>query len=214
MSFAHGVKIENIIAHSKLGLKMDINEVATALHGRVDKEVFPATVGRCRETGTTQSIFESGKLVVVGANTEDRALLGSYIFADTLRREMKLKVSIYNFHLNNVVGCFCVGEPLNLDLFMEDHGLTAQWDPDNFRGLCYKPDGRVSLVLFESGKVIVTGGKATKDLYDSYTDHIHDIRKYIKGKEYRKPVASVSRTRPWLQQQVTTKNKYKRKRKN
>lgn len=211
ISSSHGVKIQNIIAHSKLGVTVDINEVATALHGRVNKELFPAAVGHCRETGTTPSIFESGKLVVVGAYTEDRALLGSYIFADTLRREMHIKVNIYNFDINNVVGCFSVGVPLNLDLFVEDHGLTAQWDPDNFKGLCYKPKGCVSFVLFESGKVIVTGGKTTKDLHDAYATHIDDIKKYQKGAEYREQDVGISRSRAWIQPKTAIKNKYKRK---
>jgi TATA-box binding protein (TBP) (component of TFIID and TFIIIB) len=182
----HGVQITNVIAHCKLAHSADTKKIAIALHGRVSDVVFPACVGHCRITQTTQSVFRSGKLVVVGADSEETALMAAHLFAFTVHRELKTNVSVYNFSINNTVGCFSLPYRLNVNLFHEDHGLTSQWDPENFMGCSYKPTGsNISFVLFESGEGILTGGKSTRELFEAYDKHAHEFEKYKQGEEYR-----------------------------
>lgn len=199
-----GVRITNVISHSHLGCHTNLGLVAVALNGRTNPRVFPACMGHCRITRTTQSVFESGKMVVVGAKTEEGALLAAYYYARALCRELSLPVNIYNFEINNVVGDFRLGYELNLDLFLSDHDLTALWDPENFKGLSYKPMGSekgvVSFVLFESGKGILTGGKSTQHLYSAFQKYAPGFERYKKGGEYRLLLESERRQRPWFNQ--------------
>jgi transcription initiation factor TFIID TATA-box-binding protein len=197
-----GVRITNVISHSHLGCRTDLGLVAVALNGRANPRVFPACMGHCQTTRTTQSVFQSGKMVVVGAKSEEEALLAAYYYARALCKELKLPVNIYNFEINNVVGDFRLGYPLNLDLFFCDNDLTALWDPENFKGLSYKPlgseKGVVSFVLFESGKGILTGGKSSQDLYEAYQKFAPGFARYKKGEEYRQLRDEEKRQRPWF----------------
>jgi transcription initiation factor TFIID TATA-box-binding protein len=205
---SHGVKITNVISHSSLACPVDIKLAAVALKGRFGS-AFPACVGHCRITNTTQSVFDSGKLVVVGAKDEQTALQAAYLYAFTLRRVLNLPVNIFNFVINNVVGYFQLGYDLNLDLFLDDHGLSAQWDPDNFKGLSFKPygpaKGNISFVLFESGKIIETGGKSTAQLHEAYADQVTLFKKYEVGKEYRQVDDHARRSRPWFAKKAQNK---------
>jgi transcription initiation factor TFIID TATA-box-binding protein len=199
------VRINNVIAHSMLGCATDISLVAVALNGRTNPRVFPACVCHCYTTHTTLSLFDSGKLVVVGAKSEQIALEASHIFANSLSLHLELPVNVYNFEINNVVGHFVMPCKLNINLFLDDHDLEAQWDPDNFAGISYKPwgseKGVVSFVLFDSGKGILTGGKARRDLYKAYELHVDDLFKYRLGQEYRTLQAENTRERPWIHTQ-------------
>lgn len=190
-----GVQITNVIAHCKLAHWADTKKIAIALHGRVSDDVFPACVGHCRITKTTQSVFRSGKLVVVGADSEGTALMSAHLFAFAARRELKTHFSVYNFVVDNAVGCFSLAYRLNVNLFHADHNLTSMWDPENFTGCSFKPGGNVSFVLFESGEGILTGGKSTKDLFDAYEKQIHTFEKYKQGEEYREQAENTMRRR-------------------
>jgi TATA-box binding protein (TBP) (component of TFIID and TFIIIB) len=198
-SVASGVKVKNVVSHSKLGCKIDLTKAAIALHGRYDPDVFPACVCRCRQTNTTLSVFDSGKLVVVGALDEDTALIAAHMYALAVRRELNLHVSVFNFVINNVVGSFELGFGLNLDLFLDDHGLDAQWDPENFLGLSYKPYGTTKgvfcFVLFETGNGIITGGKSVSEMKRVYDAYVNDFHQYKRGCEYREQDESTKRSR-------------------
>lgn len=190
-----GVRITNVIAHCKLAHSADTKKLAIALHGRVSDDVFPACVGHCRITKTTQSVFRSGKLVVVGADSEATALISAHLYAYTASRELNEEFRVHNFVINNVVGNFSLPFRLNLNLFFADHDLTATWDPEIFTGCGYKPGGNVSFVLFESGEGILTGGKSTKDLFDAYEEHVGEFTKYKEGEEYREQEEITKRRR-------------------
>ena len=104
-----GVRINNVVSHSTLGCKLDPALLAVALCGRFNAKLFQANVGHCRRTRTTCSVFRSGELVVVGAKSDDTALLAAYIYADAVRRHTGLPVSVFNFEINNVAGDFSLG---------------------------------------------------------------------------------------------------------
>lgn len=195
----HDVVITNVISHTQISNRADVTRIALALHGRVNLRLFPASVGHCRITNTTQSIFRSGKLVLVGADSEESALMAAYIFTEAIRRQLHIPVSVYNFVINNVVGHFRLPYRLNLNLMYADHPLASNWDPENFPGCHYRPvSGAIAYVLFLSGEGIVTGGRSEKELHDSFQQHKHIFAKYKQGSEYRQQDEESKRMRPWF----------------
>jgi transcription initiation factor TFIID TATA-box-binding protein len=203
------VQVNNIISHTSLGCAVDICQAAVGLAGRAGTAVFPASVSHCHTTKTTQSVFKSGELVIVGAKLEESALLSAYLYATALQRELRLRANVFNFETNNIVGHFELPYRLNVDLFLNDHELEARWEPETFKGLSYIPqgeqDGAVSFVLFETGKCIITGGKSVEDLQRAYDSHEAKFLKYKVGAEYRQQTESRKKLRPWFSS--TTKDK-------
>jgi TATA-box binding protein (TBP) (component of TFIID and TFIIIB) len=155
-------------------------------------------------------VFASGEVVDVGAKDSETALLSLYYYTRALNK-FGIPASVYNFEVNNVVGDFQIGRNINVDLWLEDHELSAQWDPERFKGLSYvletQNDGPLSLVLFESGKCIITGGKSVEAVVHAYNAHVQEFGKYIVGEEYRIQNTKRARSRPWFEKKKTTKKK-------
>jgi TATA-box binding protein (TBP) (component of TFIID and TFIIIB) len=148
--------------------------------------------------------------VIVGVGDESRVLLAVHALVWALRRWMKLDTGLYNFVVDNVVGDFKLPYELNIDLFLADHELEAQWSPDIFKGLSYKPYKKPPVfVLFKSGKCIITGGKTALAIREAYEDKIELFNKYRLGHEYRQMSEEEKTEREWMTQ---TDSKPKKKR--
>jgi len=202
------VSINNVICHADLGCDVNLSAVATVMSGRSNPIVFPASVYHCRETGCTISCFESGHLVIVGIGDEMLVLLAAHRFAWAMQKWMRAELGVFNFTIDNIVGNFTLPFKMNIDLFLADHEIHAQWDPDTFQGLSYKPyraaPGAVVFVLFKSGKGIITGGKSCQALRDAYNDKYELFTKYELGNEYRQQEEYSKRERPWFERTHAT----------
>ncbi|NJE49746.1 MULTISPECIES: TATA-box-binding protein [Thermococcus] len=67
------IKIENIVAAGDIGLgNVELEEIALTLPNvEYEPEIFPGVVYRVRDSSMTILIFNSGKIVVSGAKTEE-----------------------------------------------------------------------------------------------------------------------------------------------
>src|SRR5659263_684108 len=64
------IKIENVVASTAIGAKLDLNQVISALEGAdYNKERFPGFVYRTTNPQTAALIFGSGKIVCTGAKS-------------------------------------------------------------------------------------------------------------------------------------------------
>ncbi|SNQ61237.1 TATA-box-binding protein (fragment) [Candidatus Methanoperedens nitroreducens] len=64
------IKIENVVASTGIGTKLDLNEVISILEGAdYNKERFPGVVYRTTSPKTAALIFGSGKIVCTGAKS-------------------------------------------------------------------------------------------------------------------------------------------------
>ena len=57
-------------------------------------------------------------------------------------------------------------EKLDLQRFYADHNIFCTYQPNLFPGLIYRPsDMPIVLLIFYSGKVVITGAKSMADVY-------------------------------------------------
>ena len=127
---------------------------------------------RIREPKCTALVFKSGKVVLAGTKT----------VADNERAGKKI-VSILSY---GIAGCakaddskpvihnmVAVGDykfPIRLEGLSIDHIGSTTYEPELFSGLIYRmknPD--VVLLIFVSGKVVVTGAKTDSDIKQAFT---------------------------------------------
>ena len=63
-----------------------------------------------------------------------------------------------DFKIQNIVGSIDVGFCLNLESFHVCHSQMCSYEPEIFPGIIYRlPDPKVVLLIFVSGKVVITG---------------------------------------------------------
>ncbi|CAG7830476.1 unnamed protein product [Allacma fusca] len=148
-------QLQNIVSTVNLGCKLDLKKIA--LHARnaeYNPKRFAAVIMRIREPRTTALIFSSGKMVCTGAKSEEDSRLAA--------RNCDVKF------------------PIRLEGLVLTHSQFSSYEPELFPGLIYrmvKP--RIVLLIFVSGKVVLTGAKVRQEIYEAF-DNIYPILKSFK----------------------------------
>jgi TATA-box binding protein (TBP) (component of TFIID and TFIIIB) len=216
--------VDNIVCTYTLGLpahvEVNLAALATAINGRLgewkpktqsDKGVyishmqgvvgtdqpFQSCVSRCRETGTTNSIFASSQIVIGGAKSVEIALVAVHLLSTLIRKKVYYRTRVLNFQVQNAVASFGMGFPLNLEAFLHFNFIDCTWSPMDFKGLKWSFEG-VTFVLFRSGNAVLTGGKSFDELNRAYNKAIPELLKYRLGHEHEsvRVDASLLRTTP------------------
>jgi transcription initiation factor TFIID TATA-box-binding protein len=65
-----------------------------------------------------------------------------------------------------MVGTCDVGFPIRLEGIVFQHARFSSYEPELFPGLIYRMvSPKIVLLIFVSGKLVLTGGKTRKDIY-------------------------------------------------
>ncbi|KAJ7043067.1 TBP-domain-containing protein [Mycena alexandri] len=153
--------LQNIVATVNLDCRLDLKTIA--LHARnaeYNPKRFAAVIMRIRDPKTTALIFASGKMVVTGAKSEDDSRLASRKYARIVQK-LGFDAKFSEFKIQNIVGSCDVRFPIRLEGLAYSHGQFSSYEPELFPGLIYrmiKP--KVVLLIFVSGKIVLTGAKA------------------------------------------------------
>jgi len=160
------IKIENVVASTGIGTKLDLNKVISILEGAdYNKERFPGVVYRTASPKTAALIFGSGKIVCTGAKSIDDVSSGLTKVFEKLK-SMGVDIPTRpDITIQNIVASADLGTVLNLNAIAIGLGLeNIEYEPEQFPGLVYRLSSpKVVMLLFGSGKLVVTGGKKPED---------------------------------------------------
>jgi transcription initiation factor TFIID TATA-box-binding protein len=87
-----------------------------------------------------------------------------------------IRLEQYNIEIVNVVASSGIGQEINLvqtTLALEG----ADYDPEQFPGLVYRlSEPKVVVLLFGSGKLVVTGGRKPEDAADAVDRIVKELK--------------------------------------
>ncbi|KAF8765161.1 uncharacterized protein LOC129962850 [Argiope bruennichi] len=173
-------QLQNIVSTVNLGCKLDLKKIA--LHARnaeYNPKRFAAVIMRIREPRTTALIFSSGKMVCTGAKSEEQSRLAARKYARIVQK-LGFEAKFLDFKIQNMVGSCDVKFPIRLEGLVLTHSQFSSYEPELFPGLIYrmvKP--RIVLLIFVSGKVVLTGAKVRSEIYEAF-ENIYPILKGFK----------------------------------
>ncbi|XP_026554212.1 TATA box-binding protein-like protein 2 [Pseudonaja textilis] len=173
-------QLQNIVATVNLACKLDLKNIA--LHARnaeYNPKRFAAVIMRIREPRTTALIFSSGKMVCTGAKSEEQSRLAARKYARVVQK-LGFPAKFLDFKIQNMVGSCDVKFPIRLEGLVLTHQQFSSYEPELFPGLIYrmvKP--RIVLLIFVSGKVVLTGAKDRSEIYEAF-ENIYPILKGFK----------------------------------
>merc|ERR1712216_974451 len=122
---------------------------------------FSAVILRIHEPETTALIFHSGKMVVTGAKSE--------VDARTSAKKYARIVQKLGFKVQNIVGSCDVKFPIRLEGISLSHSHFSNYEPELFPGLIFRMrQPKIVLLIFVSGKVVLTGAKSRKEIYEAF----------------------------------------------
>ncbi len=159
------IKIENIVATVSIDQKIDLEEIERKLNNvEYEPEQFPGLIFRLEQPRVTALIFKSGKMVITGAkSTEELIRAVKTIFA-ILKREGIIEKARPRIQIQNIVA----SANLNVQVDLEKAAYlleNSMYEPEQFPGLIYRLDEpRVVLLLFSSGKMVITGAKKEEEV--------------------------------------------------
>mmetsp|Transcript_15103 Transcript_15103/g.27338 ORF Transcript_15103/g.27338 Transcript_15103/m.27338 type:complete len:297 (-) Transcript_15103:148-1038(-) len=162
------IRIQNMSATADLGVRLDLKQIALRCRNtEFNPRRFAAVIMRLREPRATALIFGSGKLVITGTKSSHNSSLATKKIAYILERVGFQPSSYINFKVQNIVGTVDVGFPVRLEGVAFAHPTFSSYEPELFPGLIYRlVQPRVVLLIFVSGKVVITGAKTEEQLVE------------------------------------------------
>jgi transcription initiation factor TFIID TATA-box-binding protein len=173
------LKIENIVASAKVTDYLDLPVLAANIKdAEYNKKRFPGVVLRMQDPKMAALIFGSGKVVLTGAKSVDSLSKGLNILGGLLRKQGIDIPKKLEYKIQNIVTSADLATPINLNKIAVGFNLDKiEYEPEQFPGLVYRlDDPKVVVLLFGSGKLIITGGKVPEDAKRAVVKILADLR--------------------------------------
>jgi len=175
------IQVQNIVATVNLGVTLDLEKISqTARNAEYNPRRFAAVIMRIREPRTTALIFRSGKMIITGAKTEADSKHAAKIYT-TIIQKVGFAAQFREYKVQNFTATCNVGFPIRLEGLLYAHASNATYEPELFPGLVYRmTDPKVVLLIFVSGKIVVTGARSEEILglaFEKIYTHLTEFRK-------------------------------------
>jgi len=163
-------KLQNVVTMIHMNCKLDLKKIA--LHARnaeYNPKRFAAVIMRIREPKSTALIFASGKMVCTGTKSEDDSKLAARKYVCIIRKLGFGDAKFDKFAIQNVVGSCDIGFTLHLEPLVHTYQVFCTYEPETFPGVVYRMvDPKTVLLIFASGKIVLTGAKSRQQIYDTF----------------------------------------------
>jgi transcription initiation factor TFIID TATA-box-binding protein len=162
------IEIQNVVTAANLKQKVDLNAVVKSFpEVEYRPEQFPGLVFRIKKPKTAMLIFNSGKMVCTGAKSEKESLRAVMTVVKELKKKGIITISKPDVKAVNIVASVELGGKIDLEKAVTTLGKTM-YEPEQFPGVIYRMDEpRVVFLLFQSGKLVCTGARKERDVYDA-----------------------------------------------
>ncbi|XP_063080288.1 TATA box-binding protein-like 2 [Engraulis encrasicolus] len=172
--------LQNIVSTVNLHCRLDLKYIALqARNAEYNPKRFAAVIMRIREPRTTALIFSSGKMVCTGAKSEEQSRLAARKYARVVQK-LGFPARFLEFKIQNMVGSCDVLFPIRLEGLVLTHRQFCSYEPELFPGLIYRMvQPRIVLLIFVSGKVVLTGAKERSEIYEAF-ENIYPILRGFK----------------------------------
>ena len=177
------VRLQNLVATTDLRADLNLETIQHQVrNAEYNPSKFAACVIRIREPRTTALVFASGKMVVTGAGCWEDAKRATIKFGRAISKlGFSVTVKPEDLKLSNVVASCDVKFAIKLEGLAYEHGTSANYEPELFPGLIYRMQvPRVVLLIFVSGKIVMTGAKTEEDILRAFKVIYPVLYKYRK----------------------------------
>ncbi len=173
------MEIQNVVASSSLGTELDLQHILECLKGaEYNPQQFPGLVYRIKEPKTATLLFRSGKIVCTGGKSKDEVILAvSKVIKDLEQADVHITEQPV-VEVQNIVASSDLEQEINLNTVAITLGLEkVEYEPEQFPGLVYRlDDPKVVVLLFSSGKMVITGAKIPNDVIRAVDKIAEELR--------------------------------------
>lgn len=157
-------KVENIVSSITLDRHLDLKQLSKRIKEIDNPKQFPGVIYRLKEPKLAMLIFRTGKVICSGARSRKNIDDAVTQLLKTLRKaglRVKGKPII---EIQNIVASSSLNFKVNLDVLATEC-VNTEYEPEQFPGLVFRLDKpKTVMLVFRSGKIIITGAKTPKDV--------------------------------------------------
>jgi transcription initiation factor TFIID TATA-box-binding protein len=161
------LKIENIVASGVIAESIDLVEFSEKTGNcELNKKRFPGAVYRIADPKIACLIFSSGKIVITGVRDEKALADGLAIVIQSLQDAGITPLKEPRIAITNMVCSYNLDRYINLNRMTVALNVeNVEYEPEQFPGLVYRiKDPKIVVLIFSSGKIILTGGRNLEDV--------------------------------------------------
>lgn len=162
------IDVVNVVGSGSIRKELDLDTLASDIGkplARYEHDKYPGMYLRFDDNGPVITLYRTGKFNITGASSSVELRELKTRFLEFLAEFGILELPIDDrFYVQNMV---CVSEidgVDGLDLNAASIGLgleKTEYEPEQFPGLIYRPEGSNCVcLLFSSGKVVITGSRS------------------------------------------------------
>ena len=159
--------IVNMVACVDYGIPLNLSKIATSIRNAEYNPIrFPAVTIRITDPKATGLTFKNGKVNIVGCKTEETSFLAAKKLG-RLFKNLNFSPILKSFKISNIVATMDCKFPIHLESLASHsgHKFLSTYNPEIFAGLIYRlATPKVTILIFVSGKLVVTGAKRYEDL--------------------------------------------------
>lgn len=161
------LKIENIVASGVIAESIDLTDFSSKVENcELNKKRFPGAVYRIADPKIACLIFSSGKIVITGVRNDAALAKGLAIVIKSLKDSGIEPLKEPRVAVTNMVCSYNLERYINLNKMAVTLSIeNVEYEPEQFPGLVYRiKDPKIVVLIFSSGKIILTGGKTLDDV--------------------------------------------------
>jgi transcription initiation factor TFIID TATA-box-binding protein len=176
------LEVVNAVGSGDLGIEIDLNQLkADVREVEFDPDKYPGAYVRLEDVEPLVTVYRTGKYIITGTTSEEEAYHCRRCFIELLSDRGVLDTPDDKwFSMQNYV---CTGEldqVQNLNALAIGLGLEyTEYEPEQFPGLVFRPEYHpVVILVFASGKVVVTGSKdinAAEEAFQSLKEDLDEL---------------------------------------
>lgn len=175
-------KIENIISSVNLGNNLNLKNIYLKLKNAEYNSNKSSTLTlKTKDNKVTATIFSNGKMICSGAKSEKESKGVCMKFAKIVKK-VGFNTDLKDYKIQNIIASYDIKFKISLlKLYNEINTMInnakklgnnnnyCKYNKDNFPGLIfYINDSRISVTIFESGKVVFSGAKKRKEINEIF----------------------------------------------
>jgi len=162
------IEIVNVVATASLDQKFNLIDIMKVFrNAEYRPERFPGLVFRLKNPKTATLIFSTGKMVCTGSKSAKMAHRAVHTVVRELKDNGIIVLGKPKIVIQNMVASGNLHGRIDLEI-AADVLDNVMYEPEQFPGLIYRmQDPKTVLLLFSSGKLVCTGAKSEKMVYES-----------------------------------------------
>ena len=176
-------QVNNVISTVNLGNYLNLKNIALQLKNvEYNANKSSNLIIRTKNNKISATIFSNGKMICSGAKNEKESKSACLKFSKIVKK-LGYKIELKDFKIQNIIASYDTKFEISLPkLYNEINNFInnskklgnnnnnyCKFNNEGFPGLIvYMNDSKINILIFESGKVVISGAKKRKEIDDIF----------------------------------------------